>query len=246
MSKPLIRVSVLAIGATLGFSSVALAVNTFVGTAGNDAIVGSSFDDDITTLGGDDTVHANSGVDTVDGGPGVDRLFGGSGDDVIVGGPDEDFFYGEGGDDTLDDTVGSTPGTGRSHFYGGEGNDHLATRKAPSRMDGGPGDDELQGGTKSDLLVDHSGNDVFVGRGGANVIDATDTLVLGRAGLDRIFGGEGNDTIDTADGGVDEISCWLGQSDAVTMDATLDRFIDHFGNPVATAAAAGCETVRFS
>jgi Ca2+-binding RTX toxin-like protein len=124
--------------------------------------------DHVKTMGGDDEVitHTGEGPDTIDGGPGMDnmnyvgsqpvsvdvpagtgtvggqtdhlagfeRFFGGDGADSLKGGDGADGLYGGGGADTVD---------------GAGGNDYLqagaAAAPAPDKLNGGPGDDILDG-----------------------------------------------------------------------------------------------------
>lgn len=61
-------------------------------------------------------------------------------------------------------------------------------------LDGGAGDDYVEGANNADILSGGSGNDKIWGLGGDDTIDGGD-------GHDHIYGGDGNDIIDGGDGG---------------------------------------------
>jgi Ca2+-binding RTX toxin-like protein len=168
------------------------------------------------------------------GGLGNDTIKGGPEDDLIEAGFGADKLYGGAGSDGL---IGSTPGP--TFLYGGKDGDLLAAGGgcAGGRLVGGPGRDDASfaetqahPGTlfvsfpKGKAWIDavkgcrpvrlaHSDedmegsfdNDVLIGDGGANSI-------LGQPGVDRIYGGGGEDTLDARDGVRDEaIQCSPGR-----------------------------------
>lgn len=76
---------------------------------------------------------------------------------------------------------------------------------APVTVRGGRGDDELVGGSSSDLILGGPGADVLVGRAGADSLfggPGADTL-RGGAGSDLLRGGPGFDTLLGGSGGND-------------------------------------------
>ena len=78
----------------------------------------------------------------------------------------------------------------RIHMYGLGGNDNLtAGRRAPGiYIDGGIGDDFVQGQSGNDLLAGGNGNDTIVGNHGHD-------RLLGQGGRDLMHGNDGNDSL---------------------------------------------------
>lgn len=115
---------------------------------------------------------------------------------------------------------------------GGPGDDRLAIDpdvgagpRLPLLADGGPGDDELSGGSDRDVLDGGDGDDVLHGG------DLADTLI-GGAGLDALAGGEGDDLLRAEDG--------LAEG-AIDCGAGLDRLVHDAGD-----ATTGCETLELT
>jgi Ca2+-binding RTX toxin-like protein len=167
------------------------------------------------------------------GGLGNDTIKGGPEDDLIEAGFGADKLYGGAGSDGL---IGSTPGP--TFLYGGANGDLLAAGGgcAGGRIVGGPGRDdasfaetqahpgllyvsfpkhkawidEVKGcnpvrlASSDEDMEGSFDNDVLIGDGGKNSI-------LGQPGVDRIYGGGGNDVLDARDGVRDEaIQCAPG------------------------------------
>jgi hypothetical protein len=136
---------------------------------------------------------------------GQDEIHGGLGDDIDLDG------------DARDDKI-----------YGEEGND--------LELDGDKGNDELHGGPDNDGgpptsenirlhgLRGEGGENLVYGEGGADTINAQLTAGLGGA-LERIFGGDGDDTIAAADGVKDVIDCGSGLDTVVSHDAGRDVLV---------------------
>ena len=162
------------------------------GGRGDDLIIGNDGDDNIWGRDGNDVLRGYRDNDTIDGGNGQDRVMGDEGDDIITGGLNNDILDGGPGNDTID---------------GEHGNDELI---------GGQGIDTLNGGLHDDHLWDAegignrlnggSGDDVIIGADwGSEDPDFEDDVPFG----DIIFGGAGNDTIDSL-GGADYIDAGEG------------------------------------
>jgi Ca2+-binding RTX toxin-like protein len=87
-----------------------------------------------------------------------------------------------------------------SRISGGPGNDNLTGSKAADSIDGGDGDDVINGRGGNDTLVGGAGNDNLIGLTGNDSI-------LGGDGRDNLSGGAGNDLLngeaeaDTVSGG---------------------------------------------
>ncbi len=97
-------------------------------------------------------------------------------------------------------------------------------------LDGGAGDDYVEGANNADILTGGDGNDDVYGRGG-------DDNISGGAGNDDLYGGDGNDIIDSGDGnddayggsGNDEITGGLG-NDRLYGEAGDDNLTGGDGN----------------
>jgi Ca2+-binding RTX toxin-like protein len=203
------------------------------------------------------------------GGLGDDTIKGGPEDDLIEAGFGSDRLYGGAGSDGL---IGSTPGP--TFLYGGKDGDLLAAGGgcAGGALVGGPGRDDASFAETqahpgllyvsfpahkawidavrdcrpvrlSDSDEDMEGsfdNDVLIGDGARNSI-------LGQPGVDRIYGGGGEDTLDARDGVRDEVvqcsprgQTIHGPGIAARPKASGHAFIDSFDpSPV------GCAEVTY-
>jgi len=157
---------------------------------------------------GDDTIDATGATETrlIWGNAGQDQITGGGGDDILLGGDGNDLLLGGNGADTMQG------GTGNDTFNGGDGDDLFYI--------GESGDVVSQGGEGYDTAILNmaGGVDVAIGTWagvervegfvGNDTIDATGAgagfVITGGTGDDRIIGGTGNDTI-YADGDDDDI-----------------------------------------
>ena len=99
----------------------------------------------------------------------------GDGDDYItINGEIEDSTINAGeGNDVVD-----LYGTGNATIEGGGGDDEL---------NGDEGNDTLLGGADDDILSGYGGNDILKGGDGDDILDAG-------VGIDNLYGGEGEDT----------------------------------------------------
>jgi Ca2+-binding RTX toxin-like protein len=132
-------------------------------------IIGEHTDDYIRGTGGNDTIYGQHGSDLIYGGDGNDRLSGDDsafratdGIDTIYGGRGKDYInahvaYGEEGNDRL-----FAPHSGGAYLNGGDGDDRLNGALARDTLVGGAGDDYLRGGTESDTMTGGDGADHFV------------------------------------------------------------------------------------
>ncbi len=201
-----------------------------VGTAGDDVIVGTSLKD---------TLNGLDGNDTLTGGFDDDMLYGGNGSDVLNGGIGADQLYGGDGDDTLDG------GTGVNVLDGGAGNDTLVV-KFDSRLEpdnrntllGGAGNDTIkaysplatsniiEGGTGDDLLNGGANDDSYrfnLGDGKDTIVEVnsesfTDKIVFGTgiSPSDLRVMHVGNDLVIRYSNGTDQITIkdWYFNSNA--------------------------------
>jgi Ca2+-binding RTX toxin-like protein len=195
--------------------------------------------DQIYALGGDDLVQAGGGADFVKGGAGVDTMYGDDGNDKMGGFTGDDKFFGgagndraSGGDgvDEIHGEAGDDIDLDGDHLidkiYGEEGNDlELDGDSVGDLLYGGPGDD---GGapTSENLRIrglrGEGGKNRVRGNEGADTMDAQTAVDRGGA-PEKIYGGDGDDTITAADGLVDEIDCGPGLDDTVV---SYDRGLD--------------------
>jgi Ca2+-binding RTX toxin-like protein len=185
-----------------------------VGTDNADSIRGADGNDLIFGLGGDDTLIGDHGSDTIWGGLGNDLilslnlrqsssepdasrnvLYGEEGDDVLAGAIFSDTLSGGDGADIL---IG---GLGQDLLLGDAGNDILGDQIYGSgyeaytgacTMDGGDGDDSLNGG-HLDTLIGGGGNDRLI---------LQDESRFRPAPTFTADGGDGDDVITIRDSGV--------------------------------------------
>ena len=95
---------------------------------------------------------------------------------------------------------------------GGPGNDELTGGSGAETIDGGPGEDVLAGGSGAGSFDGGPGNDVLVGGSGPGSFDGGpgDDTITGSAGVDALDGGPGNDVVD---GGRGNDAASLGPGD---------------------------------
>ena len=155
------------------------------------------------------------------------------------------------GDDTYDDRVARTDWP-VADVDGGDGNDTI---------NGSYGSDVLRGGAGDDTLRGIAGNDQIDGGAGADTIHggADDDTIVGGPGRDSINGdGDysgtalgGNDTIMARDGEVDQITCGYGadtaEVDANDLEDVDCETIDRPGSgPDPGSGSAGTLTVKLA
>src|SRR6478609_6151272 len=152
---------------------------------------------------GNDEIHAGPEDDLVESGPGADKLYGGDGADGLVGGlPGPTFLYGEGNGDLLAAGGGCAGGAlvggpGRDDASFAEtqahpgvliisfpkhsawideikGCRHVHLSRTDEDMEGSFDWDVLIGDGRANSMLGQPGEDVFIGNGGDDVIDARD------------------------------------------------------------------------
>jgi Ca2+-binding RTX toxin-like protein len=125
------------------------------------------------------------------GGSGNDHLIGGIGGDALFGNQDNDRLDGGAGDDFLfgdrDNSAGSELFAGDDILNGGGGNDWIEGNKGNDTLNGGDGNDVLLGDEGDDILNGGAGDDFLSGDVGADTLD-------GGAGIDMLYGGADLDT----------------------------------------------------
>jgi Ca2+-binding RTX toxin-like protein len=152
---------------------------------------------------GNDTIHAGPEDDLIEAGPGSDHLYGGDGADGLVGGlPGPTYLYGEGNGDLLAAGGGCAGGAlvggpGRDDASFAEtqahpgllivsfprhsawvttvkGCRHVHLSRTNEDMEGSFDWDVLIGDGRANSMLGQPGEDVFIGNGGDDVIDARD------------------------------------------------------------------------
>jgi len=133
-----------------------------------------------------------------------------AGDDVLTGGDGMDFIFGEAGNDTLN---------------GGQGGDTMAGREGDDSVNGDAGDDVLEGNVGTDALNGGAGADHLYGGDGDDTVDGGDDA-------DHLSGGDGDDILIVnsdhwnLDGGDGDDSYWFTNTTAVTLDTTLEYWVE--------------------
>jgi Ca2+-binding RTX toxin-like protein len=245
-------------------------IENLEGSRNTDTLIGNSVDNDLNGLGGDDildgkdgsfdrifgdtgndTIVDRDGVEGAHGGEGNDRIdvtfdskwisrnrqyrsdgkiTGGYGNDVItVIMNQHDFFINLKGDEPVSGT--SNDGNDTVTLKGVYANAVVDLGGGDDTFNGGIGNDNISGGNGNELLLGYKGNDKLDGQGGY---------------FDRMFGGEGNDTLVDSDGvngangneGNDAInitftSDWLSPSGQHRSDG---KITGGYGNDVITVS----------
>lgn len=156
--------------------------NDILGTAGRNVLNGRGGHDELRGLEGNDRLIGGWGQDFLDGGTGADRMDGGAGDDHfkvdnigdVVTDPDGGSI-----ETSVSFDLRNTPNIDRAHLNSSDENDYLIGNAKDNylsagqgqRLEGGGGDDYLQGnglmigGSGNDYLEDLSGSDMYGGTG---------------------------------------------------------------------------------
>ncbi len=153
---------------------------------------------------GDDLIKGGPEDDLIEAGFGADRLYGGDGSDGLIGSvPGPTFLYGGGDGDLL--AAGGGCAGGR--LVGGPGRDdasfaetqahpgtlYVSFPKGKAWIDAIPGCHPVRLANSNEDMEGSFDNDVLIGDAGRNAI-------LGQPGVDRIYGGGGDDVLDARDG----------------------------------------------
>ena len=193
---------------------------------------------------GNDVIHGGPEDDLIESGPGADRIYGGAGDDGLIGGlPGPTFLYGGPGGDLLAAGGGCAGGAlvggpGRDDASFAETQAHPGTLYISLAV-GWAWVDAIKGCHKvrlarSDEDIEGSfDNDVLIGDSGPN-------LLLGQPGVDSFYGRGGEDVIVATDGVKDgTIQCGnKGQPAGLAIVDPIDpppvdcKTVEH-GRPVA-------------
>jgi Ca2+-binding RTX toxin-like protein len=159
--------------------------------ARHSGLAASGAADTLIAGGGDDIALGDTGDDYLALGQGADIGLGGAGSDTLDGGADDDHLFGDFNWDAGPAPGGETENE-RLIRVGLEGIHH-----GNDFINGGAGNDRMQGNGLADVLYGGAGNDR---------IDGDDALTPGNYhGNDALDGGTGNDTL-LGDGGDDTLS----------------------------------------
>jgi Ca2+-binding RTX toxin-like protein len=168
---------------------------------------------------GNDVIHAGPEDDLIEAGPGADKLYGGDGADGLVGGlPGPTYLYGEGNGDLLAAGGGCAGGalvggSGRDDASFAETQAHpglliISFPKHAAWIDEVKGCDSVHLSRTNEDMEGSFDWDVLIGDGRAN-------SMLGQPGEDVFIGNGGDDVIDARDGVRDfSIQCGVGRPPA--------------------------------
>jgi hypothetical protein len=172
------------------------------GDSGEDTMWGDDkFDGADDTRGDGDTMTGGDGADEMYGQGGNDQMDGGNGLDTLDGGTGNDLIAGGGGNDTL---------------TGGTGSDTFAFRQ-----------DEVQGNTDTDIILDWDANDVIALCGQrvpyftVEKIEVGDFFVESSPILDVVIGLSNGQIIKLVDAGFD----WVSDDVDPEFGANADNFV---------------------
>ena len=237
-----------------------IAVESIVGTSGDDVLAGTNDMNRIDAGDGDDVVAARGDLDMLNGGEGDDRisagwgldeLRGGPGNDHLQGGADYDMFFPGHEDDSIDGGGGDDwifeleprrmdARLGNETIDGGEGRDHVVFLSSIAGSEDEPATVDLAEGTAS-FFGEHAVagiEDVSVSNGApVRVVgDASaNSLSAGGSGSVVVLGGPGDDDI-SGGGDVTELDGGDG-SDTTSYSAVTGLTVDLM-NGTATAPPA--------
>ncbi|WRH74564.1 MAG: putative Ig domain-containing protein [Sphingobium sp.] len=258
--------------ATYAFTTQAL-VNIINGTAVANTLNGTAGDDEIYGLGGNDTLNGNAGNDLLDGGSGVDRMTGGAGDDIYIvdNAADTVTEAANAGIDLVRTTrnnytltnnvenltyVGDATFTGTGNglanrIQGGIGNDLIDGRAGADTMIGGIGNDRYVVDNVGDVVVEQAGE-------GTDTVTASMSYVLGanvenltlsgNAAINgtgnavaNIITGNNGANILRGGGGADTLNGGAGNDTAAFEQAVANYAIDHSGTAIIVSDLVGGE-----
>ena len=161
-------------------------VENLTGGTGDDTITGNALNNSIEPGDGDDTVNGGAGDDTFVAGAASD------GDDVFNGGADRDTVDYSARSNDLTVHLDAAAGSGESGESDTLGSD-------VENVDGGAGDDTIDGNALDNIIVGGAGDDTIDGLGGDDTIEggANDDDVTCGSGFDIVVGAAGTDTVAT-------------------------------------------------
>jgi Ca2+-binding RTX toxin-like protein len=216
-------------------------VNRINGGAGNDTLDGGAGNDRLFGGNGNDSLIGGAGKDTLYGGNDNDIIrsdgdsgsyYGDAGNDLMYSGLGNETMNGGSGIDTIDHTIWNgdyvfNMTTGLTNYGGelylnfenaimGSGNDNVTGNASANTINGGAGNDILNGGDGNDSLIGDAGTDTLYGGNGNDIIrsDGDSGSYYGDAGNDLMYSGLGNETMDGGSG-IDTIDHTIWNGDYV-------------------------------
>ncbi len=196
----------------LSLTSAAAAVNLARGTASS------------TQIGAD----VLTGIENAIGGSGNDVIDGSAVANVIAGGIGNDTLNGLGGDDTLDGGGGNDAlngGIGADQMSGGTGDDtYFVDNAGDVVIEGASGGDDRINSSIDFALADNVERLYLTGSAITGTGNGLDNILAGNLAANKLFGGDGNDTLN-AGGGADEMSGGIGD-DVYYVDNSADVVIE--------------------
>jgi hypothetical protein len=239
----------------------------YTGTSAGNVRSFTNGEDNASGLGGNDILNGLGGRDSLNGGTGNDILNGGDGNDTLLGGANTDQLDGGEGDDSLDGEAGVDT------LLGGAGNDNLVggADASADTLIGGTGNDTMNGGDGNDVY-DVDVYDVALPLSGDIVIDSAGTdrieteLAIfslaalgaienltftgegsftgtGNGSINRIEGGEGNDTLD---GGAGNDVLIGGLGDDTYFVSQQNEVVENAGEGTDTVVSGGSYSLAFT
>ncbi|MGH6769591.1 MAG: calcium-binding protein [Xanthobacteraceae bacterium] len=171
--------------------------DTLAGRGGDDTLIGGFGHDDLYGEAGNDRLTGGYNEDTLVGGSGKDTLFGQQHNDILQGGAGSDYIDGGSSFDRVSYTDFNSKVvvnllTGRGTHSGGT--DTLRNIEAVYT---GKGHDVITGNNVRNILDGGAGNNTIDGRGGHDLIwgDRHKDTLKGGIGNDDIYGMDGRDVI---------------------------------------------------
>ncbi|ESQ85368.1 hypothetical protein ABAC460_23720 [Asticcacaulis sp. AC460] len=134
----------------------------FTGTPGNDTYLGTESTDTIDGLGGHDSLNGGDGDDLMIGGAGNDTLVGGSGLDTVSFATSTSYVWVRLAEGTATSPTGTDTLSQIENIIGSRFSDDLWGDANANRIEGGDGEDVLDGRLGADTLVGGNGHDYYV------------------------------------------------------------------------------------
>ena len=203
-----------------------------IGAGGDDILIAGNGGSDLNGGPGADTLTTGSGPNDVRGGLGPDTISTGAGNDVVFPGGGDDSVDAGPGDDALFYFDAHAPIIAdlRAGTATGEGTDTIVGFESVLGSEFG---DRLYGDANANGFSGMGGNDLLVGRGGADDMNGGVVAQPAKKGRDRLFGGPGRDRLRGLNG-----------DDLLVGGPGTDRLEGGTGNDFISARDGAAEIVR--
>jgi Ca2+-binding RTX toxin-like protein len=214
---------------TVNGEVIAVEMQNFVGTAGDDVINGTNASDNIQGLAGSDIIRGLEGDDTIDGGDGNDNISTGTGNDTVNGGAGVDRILIDRQNAILNVIINSSSFQQVEYIDArtGSGNDTIDVSSAliSTYVQAGAGDDTITGSSGNDEIYTGTGNDTVNGGAGFDYVylfrdSQTSNITINSSSFQQIEyidarTGSGNDTIDLSSVGYAVIRAGAGDDSII-------------------------------